>query len=238
MRDIYGWRARLGLIYGPSWVMDPEFYAMSPEGVITCTTRASYSGATVDGLTELARNAIDAAKMLGQTQCNAIVFGCTSSSFLNGVEYNNDLIKRLEDASGVPCTTTAAAVVDALRALNIDKVSIATPYTAEIVQRAKNYVESCGIEVCNIRGLDLIYDVDLQARTEQENYLYAKETMSDCAQAIVIFCTALRTVPIMQALEDDVGKPAISANQASFWKVLRLAGVKEKIHGFGSLLEV
>ncbi len=41
MKDFsYGARAKIGLIYpAQGWVMEPEFYAMSPEGVITCTTR-------------------------------------------------------------------------------------------------------------------------------------------------------------------------------------------------------
>ena len=34
MRDYYGWRARIGLIYlASSTVMEPELYAMAPAGV-------------------------------------------------------------------------------------------------------------------------------------------------------------------------------------------------------------
>ena len=33
MRDYYGWRARIGLIYPAACcVMEPELYAMAPEG--------------------------------------------------------------------------------------------------------------------------------------------------------------------------------------------------------------
>ena len=39
MDDIYGWRARIGLIYmASSWVMEPEFHAMAPPGVTIHTT--------------------------------------------------------------------------------------------------------------------------------------------------------------------------------------------------------
>ncbi len=46
----------------------------------------------------------------------------------------------------------------------------------------------------------------------------------------------MRPVGIIQKLEQDLGKPVISSNQACFWHTLRLAGVKEKIEGYGTLL--
>ena len=49
-------------------------------------------------------------------------------------------------------------------------------------------------------------------------------------------CTSLRTIEILEELEADVGKPVVSPNQASFWATLRLAGVNEKVEGFGRLL--
>jgi len=54
----------------------------------------------------------------------------------------------------------------------------------------------------------------------------------------VISCTNLRTVAVLEALEQDLGKPVISAIQASFWDGLRLAGVRERIPHYGRLLQL
>ena len=43
-------------------------------------------------------------------------------------------------------------------------------------------------------------------------------------------------VGILDALERDLGRPVISANQASLWRCLRLSGVHATISGYGSLL--
>ncbi len=64
MKDFsYGARAKIGLIYpAQGWVMEPEFYAMSPEGVITCTTRVPHFETNVEQVSEIGNQAIDAAK--------------------------------------------------------------------------------------------------------------------------------------------------------------------------------
>jgi maleate cis-trans isomerase len=55
--DIYGWRARIGLIYPfAGWVMEPEFYRMAPPGVTTLTARVTLTAATIDGLADMARS--------------------------------------------------------------------------------------------------------------------------------------------------------------------------------------
>jgi maleate isomerase len=238
MQDIYGWRAKLGLIYpSSSWVMEPEFYAMSPSGVITCTTRVLLEDCSVAGLQKMGMQVVDSAKLLAGSEADAIVLGCTSGSFVNGIEYNNDLIKRMEDASGRPCTTTTSSLIAALEALNIQKVAIATPYVPEVNQRAKAYFEKCGIEVTHIEGLGYIYDTDIHGQSLEKNFAYAKKVDRMEVNAVLILCTAMRSIPIIEALEADLGKPVLSAIQSSFWHTLRLAGVQEKINGFGSLLQ-
>ncbi|MEL7623824.1 MAG: hypothetical protein AAGU12_09565 [Clostridiales bacterium] len=235
--DIYGWRAKLGLIYpSSSWVMEPEFYAMSPPGVITCTTRVLLEDCSVEGLQKMGSMVVDSARLLAGSEADAILLGCTSGSFVNGQAYNDGLIQQMEDAAGVPCTTTTSALLKALEALHINKVAIATPYVPEVFQRAKSYLENSGIEVTRIEGLGFIYDSDIHGQSLEKNYQYAKTIDTCSAEAVLILCTAMRTVPILEALEKDLGKPVISAIQASFWQVLRLAGVMEKIPGYGQLL--
>jgi maleate isomerase len=43
-------------------------------------------------------------------------------------------------------------------------------------------------------------------------------------------------VAILDALEQDLGRPVVSANQASLWHCLRAAGVRTAVEGYGSLM--
>jgi len=242
MKDFfsYGGRAKIGLIYpAPGWVMEPEFYAMSPPGVATYTTRIHLHDVDVEGMAKFGNGSIEATQLLAEAPLDVIALGCTSGSFIKGSAYDREMIKRMEQVSGgIPCTTTSSAVITSLRSLKVKKVAVATPYVDEVNLRAQVFLEENGFTVTNLQGLGLLYDSEIDRQDLETVYNLAKETDTKDADVVAILCTGIRSMPILQALETDLGKPVISAVQATFWQCLRLAGVKEKIAGFGSLLEL
>ncbi|WP_320048056.1 aspartate/glutamate racemase family protein [uncultured Ilyobacter sp.] len=240
MKDfLYGEIAKVGLIYPcGGWIMEPEFYEMSPMGVSTYTTRVLLDDVNENELSKLGDRTINATKLLCKAPVDIIALGCTSGSFIGGAKYDEELIKKMEKASGgVPCTTTSSAVVAALRNLNVKKVALATPYTNDVNMRAKIYLEEYGFKVTNICGLGLINDSEIDRQKLEVIYKLAKDANTDDAEAVAILCTGIRSIPILEALEKDLGKPVISAVQATFWHCLCMTGIKEKISGYGSLLE-
>ena len=56
------------------------------------------------------------------------------------------------------------------------------------------------------------------------------------ADAIFISCGALRSIEIIDELEQLAGKPVITSNQAMAWDVMRLAGIEDRVSGYGRLL--
>lgn len=236
---LYGTRAKLGLIYpAPGWVMEPEYYAMSPEGVITCTTRISLHETNEEQLSKLGDEAVEAVDLLTQVPVDVIALGCTSGSFIGGTQYEQKLIERMEEKSqGIPCTTTSSAVIEALKFFGVKKISVATPYIEEVNQKARIFLEENGFEIVSFKGLGLLYDSEIDSQDLETVYQLTREVDSTDSEAIIILCTGIRSVPIIEMLEKDLEKPIISAIQATFWHSLRLSGIQEKIQGFGSLLE-
>ena len=236
--DWYGWRARLGLIYtSSSTIMESEFYAMAPRGVSSHTTRVYLGSVTADELAQTGARAVDAARLLATAPLDAIVFGCTSGSFLMGPDYDAGLIAELASVSkSIPVTTTTSAIARGLRELGIHKLVIATPYTDDINVRAQEYFEAIGHEVLYTRGLGISTDLEMTSLAPEAVYDLARSAWRPEADGMVISCTSLRTIEILQELEADLGKPVVTANQASFWATLRMAGVNERVDGFGRLL--
>ena len=56
------------------------------------------------------------------------------------------------------------------------------------------------------------------------------------ADGVLIGGTGFRCVGILETLERDLGRPVISANQASLWHCLRMTGINTPIEGYGALL--
>jgi len=67
-------------------------------------------------------------------------------------------------------------------------------------------------------------------------YRLARKVDTKEADALCLLATDLRTFPVLQQLEDDLGKPVIGTNQALLWRTLQMANVDVTIPGYGSLL--
>jgi Arylmalonate decarboxylase len=90
-------------------------------------------------------------------------------------------------------------------------------------------------KVLHAVGLGLDTDLKIGRVSLEDVYHLARQADRPDAEAIFISCTGLRTIGILDRLEHDLGKPVVSANQASFWDCLRLAGVPDRIAGYGQL---
>lgn len=241
MRDYYGWRARLGLVYmASSTVMEPEFAAMCPEGVSFHTSRLHLPAPTVDGLSRMMgdEETERCVRELAQAPLHAIVFGGTSATFLNGLGWDKKIVARMEAVSGgIPVTTTSTASIEGLKAFGARRISVVTPYIDEITERAHRFFSDNGFEVTRSAGMGIGDDYGIGAVTTEDLYAFARKHADSAADALFISCTNLRTLGAITPLEEDLGMPVVTAIQASFWGVLRLAGVSARITGFGRLLE-
>jgi len=118
------------------------------------------------------------------------------------------------------------------------RVAVATPYTEAVTGRAVAYLEAHDVETaaCGCLGLDDDVAIGFTAPEAVERLVRSLDRPD--ADAVVIACTNLRTVGLIAPLEATLGKPVISANQASFWHGLRLAGVSDPVPRYGRLLEL
>lgn len=247
---MYGWKGRIGLIIPTrNTTMEPEFYQMSPKGVSVHATRMLLEKTTVSDLIKMETEIYSAATYIKLINPKIIVVGCTSGSFIKGKGYDQVLIDNIKHQTGIQAITTSTAMIAALKALNIKKVSIATPYTDEINAIEKAYLEDNGVAVLKMKGLGYSESIrefsflpgKVSGISRLEPYVaynLAVHVNCDAADAIVISCTNFRTIEIIQALEQDLKKPVITSNQATMWHALRCMGINKKIQGLGKLLEL
>lgn len=239
MNDLsYGERGKIGLIYpSAGWVMEPEFNEMAPEGISIQATRVPLGNTDVEGLNKLLLNIQDAGKLLSHIPTDIILLGCTSASFINGVVYEKQMMADMERETNIKFITTSTSVINALQAMNIKKVAVATPYIDEVNHKAALYLEENDITVCGMKGMGLMTDSQIDAVKLDDVYQFCVEADCQEAEGLLILCTGLRTIPIIEKLEKDLGKPVISAIQASMWSALRCIYIQDCVKGYGSLFE-
>ncbi len=69
-----------------------------------------------------------------------------------------------------------------------------------------------------------------------ELYDWARKRVPADAEAVFIGGNGMRAIGAIQALEEDLGRPVLTANQVTFWQALRLLGVRAPIPGYGQLI--
>lgn len=227
---MYGWRARIGRINpSPETVGDEEWRRLMPDGAIVVSTRMFIERVDPEGLAGMVTNVERAARELATTRPNVILMAGTAGAFNGGLNFDAELSRRIELASGgIPGTTTMTAVTEALRALQIGKVAVATSYIPAVDRALAAVLTGSGIEVAAIKGMDILKSIDMGDVQPDETYRFARDVFrgSPDADGYFISCGNLRSLEAITQLESDFGKPVITSNQAGLWHALRIAGVK------------
>jgi maleate isomerase len=239
---MYGWRARLGVLV-PSGILatEPDFNRVVPEGVCCHFHRFKFEGGgspedVVRDLKAAGDDIVETSMLIADARPHVICMAGTATSFIGGFQYDQQLIAKLRAAHGnIPATTTSTSVIDALRRLGIKKVSIAMPYVEEVSRAAAKFVADNGIEVVKAEWLNKA-GFDIPMIPNETVYELARQVDTPETEAIFISCTAMHTFDVIQLLENDLGKPVVTSNQATIWNLLRLAGIQDKITGYGRLL--
>ena len=233
---MYGWRGRLGLIVPSSnTTMEMELHDYLPEGVSLHTARMPLQRVTEEELLKMSALALESAKLLRDAGVELILYGCTSGSFIGGENFEKELEAKIEEEVKVPVVSTSTAVLEALKILDAQSLLVVTPYTEEINEREREFLEANGFEVLDIRGLGIEDNLEIGKLEPHEAYRLAKASFIEEADAIFISCTNWRTFEIIDALEEDLDVPVVTSNQASLWLALREIDVMERIPELGRL---
>lgn len=234
----YGRRARIGVLM-PSGNMtaEPELSAMMPEGVFCHVTRLPLNGSSKEDLLGMTGEVEPAAMLLRDVKPDLIVFHCTAVSTWDP-PMDGTLCTRIQNATGVSATTTAAALVEAIARVGAKSVVLLTPNIDEINTREVEFLRFHGIEVKGCHGLGLRTPEEMM-EVEPETWIeLALAHRNETAEAYVISCTAIRTLSVIDEIEKALGRPVVTSNQAMAWHALRRSGVKDRLDGFGELLSL
>lgn len=249
-RDGWGARTRIGILMphvdiGP----EAEFAAMAPEGVTIHSTRVRVDvvmpGAATDPRIALAPvrafaepPAIDdAAELLAAAPLHAIAYGFFSSSYVLGVEGDRALQARLEKRTrGIPVAIPGLAAIRALRALGVRRLALVDPpwFSAELSRLGADYFRSQQIEIvyaAPATGLP----IGQHDQNPGQLYEWVRAQVPATAEAILTVGNGFRAVGAIEALEKDLGRPVLTANQVTFWNALRAAGVGSSVAHYGRI---
>ena len=230
-------RAQIGyVLVANADLSEADFFAMKPPGVGVHFTRVPMPREVgVATLAAMERDLAGAAAsmMPGRDDLDVISYSCTSGTFVIGEERVIAELRRLNPRP--KATTMLSASVAALEALGARRIVLGTAYTPDLTALEVAFLASKGIDVIRAEGLSLTSDEEMNRVTPDWLARFASEIDTPDADALFLSCGALRVLPVIDVIEAAIAKPVVFSNQANFWHCLRLAGIDDRIEGFGRL---
>jgi maleate cis-trans isomerase len=228
---------RVGLLVPSSnTTVEPEFYRALPDDVTLHCARMFLQQITIDSIERTAEDVERESRGLASADVDVVVLGATAPSFIKGLGYDREMCARIEKACGKPAVTTSSALIDALGALRIRRISLGSAYTDTVNGTCAKFLRGNEVEVVAIAGLGMEDNLAVGRLTSETAYEMGRSINRPESQAIVLACTNWRSLAIIDRLERDLGKPVLSTTQVSIWAALQKIGYAKPIHGYGRLL--
>ena len=234
---------RLGFLVPPgNPTTEPEVFRLAPAGVTLHFHRMFVAGGTPgshqgqeERNRQQAEHMEESARLLAMVKPAVIVMAHTATSYTLGRDGEAALVEKIERTTGIPFITAFGSVIAALGHLEAKRVALATPYAREWTLRGKSHLEAHGIEVASWGHLDDV--ANIYDETPERAHALARRVDVPQAQAIFLSGVGMPTIDVLARLERELDKPAVSSCSAMVWNALRVAGVKEKVTGFGKLFD-
>ena len=143
----------------------------------------------------------------------------------------------ISDVAGVPAVTSAEAAGQAFNALGVTRIALVSPYSDEVIGRAKDYYERIvGLEVVAVEGFGATDAYAIGALDESHALEAFTRVDGPAIEALFVPGGNFPTMRHIAGWEARFGKPVITTNQVVLWSVMRAMGLKKPIAGLGRLL--
>ncbi|MDR1358375.1 MAG: aspartate/glutamate racemase family protein [Coriobacteriales bacterium] len=206
-----------------------EFHRYAPTGVAISSQHVLFERVDEQGLIHMGERLEEAARVLATGEPDILAFACTMGSLVKGTGYDQELISRLEAATGIPVITTSTAVLAALRALKAEKLIIATPYSDEMNDIERRFLEDNGFSVLAIEGLQHVDPHAMPKITPDQLYRLVEEVFDPQADTIFVSCTGLGIIDFLPLFEADFQRQTIGSVQVTLWHTLRCLGIHDEL---------
>src|SRR5215469_9320840 len=241
--DGNGWRARFGVLtHDDSAISESELWTMAPDGVSLHTSHIFFA--------DLATFADPpgpekATELLARLPLQAIIYAWTVGSYLLGTAGEEELVRRVErHSNSIPVVMSARAATAGFRALEAKRIALIHGpfFTDDFDQKGVAYFQERGFEVVHVSHLmppiEVPHPNTGSVTSPAEIYEWVRRNVPSSAQAVFLGGNALRAIGVIAALEEDLRRPVLTANQVSLWYALRVAGAEVGVDDYGQLFRL
>ncbi len=236
-------KRRVGCLF-PLKVIDYnpyEFYEIAPKGILLVLVPLGLEKFTREDAERVFAPVDEKLELLMQRGIDIVVQAGTPLAVLVGPDFLDKLLVHIEKRTGVPAISMMLSVVNAAKHLGVKKIAVADKWNEQMNATLGEFFGRQGIAVTGAVSRSLAPSQFLKmGDLESMNLAYelgrgALERYPD-ADGLYIGGAAWLTLPVVQRLEQEFGKPVITNQVATMWQLLHVMNLWNPIPGCGRLL--
>lgn len=235
----FGWRKRIGLL-SPTVIETTayDFYKVAPDGVTMCATTSNIEHWNTDNFKQhIIDPLVSAAKYLASRNVDYILHTGMPVVTTRGKGFEEEVVKLITDATGLPASTSIRSAIRALTHLGIKNVALLSPYPQELHQSAIAFLKASGFSVVGEHTEDVVFK-RLQDVPPASIAAAAKRLIdrTPSADGIYLPCNQWIGTDAVPLIERETGLPVVAGAHADYWEAFRSLGIKDPIEGHGRLM--
>lgn len=242
---------RVGLIVPSSnTTMETEIPAMlnarmgiEPNEMFTFhSSRMRMMHVTKEELKKMDESSDRCAVELSDARCDVLAYACLIAIMSQGAGYHclseERLTKAVRDnGTPAPVVSSAGALIEGIQTIGAKKVAIITPYMKPLTAMVVDYLNQSGIEVTDSISLEVSDNLAVGKLDPQNLIHISKDLNISGADAVVLSaCVQMPSLPAIQAVQDQLQLPVLSAATSTVYKILKSLNLKPVVPNAGHLL--
>lgn len=215
---------------------------IAPERFTFHSSRMRMKHVVKEELEAMDRDSDRCALELSDARVDVLGYACLVAIMSMGLGYHRVSQDRLhqrtvDNGHPAPVVSSAGALVDAIKAMGLKRVSIICPYMKPLTKLVVEYLEHEGIEVKDYVALEIPDNLAVAAQDPARLLeIYPRLDRRNIDGLVLSACVQMPSLPSIQAVQDQSGLPTLSAAVATTWQMLRALGLSTEVPGAGALL--
>jgi maleate isomerase len=235
----FGWRKRIGLL-SPTVIETAayDFYKLAPDGVSMCATTSNIEHWSRENFQQHVLDPIvTAVKYLASRHVDYIIHTGMPVVTTRGKGFEDELVKQIEEVTGLPATTSIRSAIRALAHLGVRNIALLTPYPLELHRSAHAFLTASGFNVVTDHTMDVVFK-QLQDVTPAQILATARAVLAKApaADGMYIPCNQWSGADAAPLIERELGVPVVTGAHADYWEAFRSLGITDRIEGHGRLM--
>ena len=180
-----------------------------------------------------------ATELLAHAKVDVIGWSGTSAGWL-GFDKDEEMCRAIQEATGIPATTSTLALNKLLRWFGNEDVGLVTPYLSAMNQAIIRNYAGIGVKITHELHLDITDNVTIGEIDDQQLTQMVESIAADGILIITTFCTNFRAASLVAGWEaKHDGIRVFDTVATVIWDMLYMVSVEtNNVTGWGSMFEI